>query len=401
MVRALLAIAHWILRVVGYLLLLICAALAFAAVMRTGEPRYVGQLLLELAGSAIFLILTMGTLLALWRLRRRRHPFTIGVALIGGAALAAAGITLGGYLSVAHTQATPINLVESLWPDAPFSNIPVESFIYDHYGAEAAKLHVYRPDPARFAGPRPIVVYVHGGGWVQGDAAGRNVDLTWFAAHGYLTIGVDYALSSRQRHLWNITEPQLACALAWIGSHAGQFNGDAGRLAIFGESAGGNLVLDLGLRAHDRAHALQSRCGGQVPQIRAVVAIYPPPDLVTLYRHPPARQFPEQYIGGDPQHYPDRYALLSPINYVSNPAPPTLIVYGEDDSLVPPADMARFVTTARSAGQNIAAITIPRAGHGFDTIPGSLNNQMLRGAMTTFFDAHGLAPSPGASSPAR
>ncbi|MFT3727921.1 MAG: alpha/beta hydrolase [Terricaulis sp.] len=394
MANLLAATAHWIARVVGYFVVAVCAGIAFTALMRSGEPRYVGQLLLELAGPEILVILIVAAALAIWRVSRRRHPFSICVSIICLAAVAATTITLGGYLAVARAENIPINLAESLWPDAAFTTDPVESFTYDSYGDEAAKLYVYRPNAAQFAGPRPIIVYIHGGGWVQGRAADRRIDLSWFAQHGYLTIGVDYALSSPQRHLWDVTEPQLACALAWIGANATRFNGDATRLGMFGESAGGNLVLDLGLRPDDGVHSLQSRCGGKIPQAKAIVAIYPPPDMRTLYEHPPAQRFPAQYIGGGPQQFPERYALLSPITYLTNPAPPTLVIYGQDDSLVPPADMVRYVSQARRAGHDIKEITIARAGHGFDIIPGSINNQMVRGAMAAFFNAHGLAPTP-------
>jgi hypothetical protein len=97
---------------------------------------------------------------------------------------------------------------------------------------------IYRPhQPQRHR--MPVMVYVHGGGWIMNTADLRSKDMRWFADHGWLVFSVEYALSSDLEHLWNVTPDQISCALAWIKDHAIESGGDSSNLFMVGESAGG------------------------------------------------------------------------------------------------------------------------------------------------------------------
>lgn len=377
-------------RALGYLLLLPLVLTSWLGLLRTGSiPQYFAQLILEWLGPPLLLILLIGLALTLRRwLKTRRPGFLIPVVLIGSAVLAS-GYTLVGYVAAAGAHGVSINLARAVAPRWFRQGAPPHTFVYDRYDGEDAKLYVYPPSGER-AGGAPILVYVHGGGWKTGDVSGRDRDLRWFAERGYLVVGVEYALSSDRRHLWDVTQPQIACSLAWVGKNAQRFGGDARRLTMFGESAGGNLVLNVGNLVN--AGKLASRCGGQVPPIKAVVAISPPVDLAAIYNNPVATWAALAYLGGSPEQYPARYARVSPTSSTAPSNPPALIITGLDDNTVPVRDVLAYVKAAHAEGRPVDLITIPRAGHGFELVPGSIGNQTYRQATLNFFKQHGMQP---------
>lgn len=380
-----------VLRVLGYLLLAPLVIVAWLGLLRLDIlPQYIAQLVLEWIGPTIFLILLIGLAVTFRRwLRDRRRAFLLPVVIVGAAVLAC-GYTLGSYIAVARNHGISVDLVRAVVPQSfRGEGRDAESFIYDRYDGEDARLYVYSP-PSGHTGGAPVLVYVHGGGWTVGAPQGRDRDMQWFADRGYLVVGVEYALSSDNRHLWNVTQPQIACALAWIGKNAARFGGDARRIAMFGESAGGNLVLNVGNLVNEGE--LASRCGGDVPPVKAVVSIYPPVDLAALYRHPPASYAAQAYLGGSPEEFPARYAAVSPIKSTAESNPPSLILTGLDDSTVPARDTLAFVEAARTAGRPVDLIAITRAGHGFDLLPGSIGNQIFRAATLRFLKEHDVAP---------
>lgn len=384
-------ISKIILRILGYLLLAPPIAVAWLGVLRLDlGPQFAAQLILEFIGPILFLILLVGALMTYRRWRKSGGRAFLAAFLVVASAVLTSGFTLGGYIAAGLAHGATINPLATLWPKLPGNATAVgEAHAYDRFDGEAARLYVNRPSGGR-TGPAPVLVYIHGGGWVQGSASQRNRDVGWFADQGYLVVSVDYALSSADRHLWNVTQPQIACALAWIGRNAERFGGDPGRIAMFGESAGANLVLNIGNLVN--ANQLASRCDGAIPRIGAVISIYPPVDMAALHAHPAATQYAAAYTGGTPARFPDRYKAVSPIESIGVSNPPLLLVTGLDDSLVPVRDTLLYAQRAKQAGLAIDLIAIPRAGHGFDAIPGSIGNQIVRSTTLKFLGRNGLAP---------
>jgi acetyl esterase/lipase len=130
-------------------------------------------------------------------------------------------------------------------------------------------LRLYRPAGVPDATPLPAYVYFHGGGWVIGDLETHDVlcrQLT--AASGASVISVDYRLAPE--HKFPAPAADAWAATRWIVAHAGELGLDLGRLAVGGDSAGGNLAAVVALMARD--------AGG--PAIRQQVLIYPVTDVM-------------------------------------------------------------------------------------------------------------------------
>lgn len=240
-------------------------------------------------------------------------------------------------------------------------------------------------------------MYVHGGGFMTGSTVETDADLRWFADLGWLVVSVDYRLFPEGAPTWDRAPADVACAAAWLADHAARHGGDIGRLALLGDSAGGNLAINLAYTA--ALGELRSDCGGLVPQAGAVVVQYPAVDPVAINDHGyPVRGFEPKmlvagYLGGDPHALPDRVRAVSSYSHVSDRAPPTLILAPERDGLVPSWSVYGFAEHARQAGVDVEAVRIPFANHVYNEIAAnSLGNQARRSITVRYLAERGLAP---------
>lgn len=323
-------------------------------------------------------------------LRKALSLFAVAVAVIGA-------VAVGRMVAAVQEHGVPIDLARTLGSHAPLPETPDHDVVYSRFEGEPLGLVLYEPDRQKPAAPAPILIYVHGGGWVAGDRFGGGENLRWFARRGWLAIAIDYPLSSRERHLWDGTIDEVGCALAWVQANAQRFGGDPTRISLMGDSAGGNLALIAGYRAN--AGTLRSSCGGAVPRVAAISAIYPAVHLAEAYRNPfpqtgdMAREFAEAYVGGPPERFPDRYASIDPASYIAPEAPPTLLIVGENDHLLPPDLTYRFAAEAKRGGVAVELIRFPYGQHLFDQSTNTIGNQLVLGATRKFLEAHGQKPA--------
>jgi acetyl esterase len=121
------------------------------------------------------------------------------------------------------------------------------------------------------AGPHPVLVYLHGGGWICGSPRTHRKLGYRFAEAGYVVVNVDYRLAPE--HPFPTPFEDCLAAVKWAAREAARFGGDAARLAIGGDSAGGNLSAAV-------AAALASDPSG--PRLRAALLIYGVFDFAAL-----------------------------------------------------------------------------------------------------------------------
>jgi len=258
------------------------------------------------------------------------------------------------------------NPVSGLWLYSMTDYSPDAVATYNVVGGQALHAYIYTP-PSPDSHDAPVIMYIHGGSYIAGTATANAYDLRWFAEHGWLVVSVEYTLANSSYATWNIAPNDVACALVWTSQNAAKFGGDASRIIVAGDSAGGNLAINLAYSA--ALGVAHSDCGGTVPVPRAVVVQYPAVDPMSTYNYgiggPDAAQ---EYIGGTPQQYPERIAAISSATYLSSKAPPTLVIEPEDDGLVPSFGVYNFVNQAKSAGVNITLVKIPWANHGYDQL---------------------------------
>src|SRR5580658_1760346 len=306
--------------------------------------------------------------LGLWR-RRRSPRRTATAAAAAGTAGAVTGIAIIAIMmSAVGAAGGSVNIFRTLAPSSVRAASPNANAVYHTVDGQALSVAIYRPSGP----PRawPVLFYIHGGGWNGGSNDTARTDYRWYANHGWLVISAQYRLATATDHTWNQAPGDVACALAWTARNATQLGVDLNHLVLAGDSAGGNLAINLGYSA--AAGKARSNCGGTVPVPAAVVATYPAVNPVSVYDDTftlgsvSGSAAVAEYAGGTPQQYPSRYKAISSSTYITGKAPPTLIIEPEHDSRVPPAGVYAFAGQARAAGVNVTLAAIPFANHAFN-----------------------------------
>jgi acetyl esterase/lipase len=243
----------------------------------------------------------------------------------------------------------------------------ISSVVYASAGERDLALDVYRP--AKRTSGCPVLVEVHGGGWVMGD---RRFDarplMTSMARRGWVCFSVDYRLG---RHAtWPDHIVDVKTALSWVREHAADYGGDAGYVAITGGSAGGHLAALAALTPNDAEYKPPS---GTEATIRACVSFYGVYDFnnaLGLRAPAEARHVERNVVRVAPAEAPQVYERAAPTTRVNAAAPPFLVVQGTSDNLVLPAESRAFVDRLRGASrQPVVYAEIPRGHHAFDAVP--------------------------------
>ena len=176
-------------------------------------------------------------------------------------------------------------------------------------------------------GPHPVVVYLHGGGWIAGSPKTHRKLGMQFADAGYLTINVDYRLAPE--HPFPAGLEDCIFAVKWAGANAQRYNGNASRLAVGGDSAGGNLTA-----ATVTSLAAENYAG---PKPKAALLIYGVFDFPAAIK----RETNDAFIGMAKAYAGAGYPAIledprvSPIRAVKPGAlPPSFVICGTADPLL-------------------------------------------------------------------
>ena len=235
--------------------------------------------------------------------------------------------------------------------------------------------HVDKPAGA------PILLQVHGGGWVIGEKDQQGLPLMLhMAARKWVCVAINYPLSPRAR--WPEHLVAIKRAVQWIRDHGAEYGGDPSFVAVTGGSAGGHLAAMLALTTGDES--LQPGFEDVDTSVQACVPHYGVYDFTDESGAPYARQRLERllrrYVMKPDAKYPEDYRAASPLYRVSADAPPFLVLHGRNDTLVPVAEARAFVDRLREVAKNpVAYAELPGAQHAFDVFPSFRSAGVLRG----------------------
>ena len=219
----------------------------------------------------------------------------------------------------------------------------------------------------------PAAIIVHGGGWVRGDRR-TEVEPLFKPLNdaGFAWFSIDYRLVSNVAQFgYGIDD--VECAVRFVRAHAAEFRVNADKLALIGESAGGQLAAMAALRLPKREN------------VKAVVALYTPTDLVKLLRN--SNYLPAQ-IRNSVQGTPWEslvlagLAQLSPIENVTRDMPPFLFIHGTADPLVPFEQSTAMCRKMKEAGASCKVFALNGAGHGLRWWESSRRYEIYKRTMT-------------------
>jgi acetyl esterase/lipase len=235
----------------------------------------------------------------------------------------------------------------------------------------------------------PAIVKIHGGAWIhsrRGESAAWNL---FFNSLGYDVFDADYRMSTPTR--WKDEIADVKCAIGWVGAHAARYHVDPDRISVMGFSSGANLVLLAAYSAGDAR--LPPSCAVPSIRVRTVIDIYGPTDLAEMYAMSGSPRYVqpmlERYVGGPPAALAARYLLLSPLSHVSRHSPPTIVLHGERDRVVPVMQATRLDRALAAAGVAHETYLFPWGDHGFDANLSALATQVARAKVRDFLRRHG------------
>jgi len=191
-------------------------------------------------------------------------------ALLAGSASAQVPRDIAAKLKAIGPRIDPSvgSLYAPLLPSEPYPGVVIVRDLA--YGADPLqKLDVFTPS-TKAAHLRPVLLFVHGGGFVRGDkhVAGTpftDNQLVWAVQHGMVGVNIDYRLAPKDP--WPAGVKDLAAAIAWTRAHIHAHGGDPDRIFIWGHSAGANHVADY--VAHPEIR------GGEVAGVKGAILLSP------------------------------------------------------------------------------------------------------------------------------
>lgn len=221
--------------------------------------------------------------------------------------------------------------------------------------------------PVGREGRRPLVLWLHGGGWAGGSRSGLQVMAETCAAFGYVSATADYSLTT-SGHRFPTQLEDVAAALTYLLDNAERFEIDTQRVIVGGDSAGGHLSLLLGM-CRDASLLDVDQARVKSFRIRGIVNMYGPTDMTALAAIIPAdpltRPLMDALMGDSPKKAPQRWKDASPITFVRRDGPPILTIHGDLDSIVPFSQATELDERCKAVGQSHRLIRLPGAGHGW------------------------------------
>ena len=328
-------------------------AVGLAALVRRGGPR-------SPAGKA-GMVLTIGSWAGLVGLARAagRSPAVLDDAL-------RAALGAGYRRELAEDADPPLTWAQRVLPAVGEHRYRVATDV--SYGPfRRNRLDIWRDPKLPGDARAPVLVHVHGGGWVIGDKTIQGeLLLSEMARRGWVGVSMTYRLSPKAT--WPDHIVDVKRGLAWVRQHIAEQGGDPGFIAITGGSAGGHLVALAALTSNDPA--LQPGFESADTSVDAAVpfyGVYDVGDLAGSGRREILRVWERFVMKARVGDNRQAWESASPVARVCADAPPMFVLHGDNDSLVPVEQARRFVATLRQTSTSpVAYAELPGAQHAFE-----------------------------------
>jgi acetyl esterase/lipase len=226
--------------------------------------------------------------------------------------------------------------------------------------------------PANAKGKLPLVIFIHGGGWLSND---KYADMGYMkktvaeiVSNGFALASIDYRFSTQA--VFPAQMQDCNAAISFLYDNADKYGFDKTRFALMGFSAGGHLASMVGLSKNENVKDFFAAGTSKSFTFKGVVDFYGPSELLLFPGNDDAKSPESLLIGAAPLARPDLAKIASPTTYVDKKDPPFLIIHGEKDELVSVKQsqlLSAWLNVAGVENELVIVKDAPHFGVMFDT----------------------------------
>jgi acetyl esterase/lipase len=250
---------------------------------------------------------------------------------------------------------------------------------YANVNGRALHLDLYSADPATEA--RPLIVWLHGGGWSSGDKFPSSA--TRLIVDGYVVASVEYRLSGEAK--WPSQVFDCKAAIRWLRANASKYNIDPAHIGVWGTSSGGYLAALLGTSGDVKELEGDEGNLDQSSKVQATVdfsGAFDPVKMEATASKTKSDLAFSVLFGGPLAQNQDKVKAANPVTYASKDDGPFLVVHGTADQAVPPQQSEMLVSALKAAGVTSSLTLVPGADHSISNV----YTPVIEEAVATFFD---------------
>lgn len=300
-------------------------------------------------------------------LKRVRNIFLVLIVFIIGFVFVFRG-RIGIYLDVAKKYAelkdTPISVNTAELE--PLESMDHKDVIYKTRGNNNLTLDIYDAKKKLKKGS-PVILYVHGGSWAYGDKTIPSVIsplLDNFRDEGFTIISTSYELTKSTAN-FDEQASDVKDTIRWIYKNKDKYNFDTENIGVIGVSAGAHLTL-LSTYSDNNEFQGDEELKNYSSDVKYVIDFFGPTDLTTLNVDGAGNE-----IKAILNNTKDRSEVLkqySPINYVKEGLPKTLIIHSKADEIVPYDNSLELYNKSKDMKNKVNLITLEKSGHDLSNI---------------------------------
>jgi len=238
-----------------------------------------------------------------------------------------------------------------------------EGIVIGEGGGKSLKADIFLP-PVEEKN-RPAVLFIHGGGWIEGDRSQLRGYGILLARLGFVCMCNSYRLSNES--IWPAQIQDVNCAIRYLRANATDLGLDPDRIGVSGNSAGGHLSLMAAATNYDQIFEGEGGSNEVSSEIKAVCAIYPPTTIRQLEMLNPLENAFLMLMGKEAKK--EDYDKASPLNYVTEDYPPCMLIHGSTDSVVRLKDSTKFYEKLIEFNRPASLHIFSEEEHAFDGEP--------------------------------
>ena len=238
----------------------------------------------------------------------------------------------------------------------------IKNVKYKETNSKDVYLDIYKSDIKNKKSP--VIIYIHGGSWIYGDNGipiGLEPILSAFNQRGYTIISVSYELLKENTPIENPIK-DVKDAIRWVYKNKDIYNFDTDNIGLLGISSGAHLGL-MASYSEDNEFIGDNDLKNYSSKVKYVIDIFGPTDLNTL----DSTSIDDKYKGNiknilSSSNLVDKY---SPINYISEDSPKTLIIHSKVDEIVPYENAFNLYTNLKNNKVKSKLLTLESGSHYF------------------------------------